>query len=49
MDVVPNRIDIDTTPGRIPRISTAVCDFTKNIRVQATGKMMPQLMFGGLR
>jgi hypothetical protein len=49
IDVVPNRIDIDITPGRMPRISIAVSDLTKNITVQATGKMIPQLMLGGLR
>lgn len=49
IDVVPNRTDIIITPGRMERTSTGVDDLMKNARVQATGKMIPQLMLGGLR
>jgi len=49
MEVVPKRMDIAVTPGRMARISTSDRDLMKNIRVQARGKMMPQLRFGGLR
>ena len=49
MEVVPKSTDRHMTPGRRPRISSDVPDFRKNISVQATGKIIPQLMFGGFR
>jgi hypothetical protein len=49
IEVVPKRTDRLITPGRRSRTSTAVCDFKKNISVQATGKTNPQLIFGGFR
>lgn len=49
IDVVPKSIDIAIMPGKIERISTSVCDRRKNISIQAKGKIMPQLIFGGLR
>jgi hypothetical protein len=49
MEVVPKRMDRHMTPGRRPRISNDVPDFRKTISVQATGKIIPQLMFGGFR
>ncbi len=49
MEVVPKSTDRHMTPGRRPRISNDVPDFRKNISVQATGKIIPQLMFGGFR
>jgi hypothetical protein len=49
-DVVPNRIDSATTPGKIESIpERPVPDFIKNIPVHARGKMIPQLIFGGFR
>ena len=52
IDVVPKRIDIATTPGRIALISAVDPDepiLIKNIRVHANGKITPQLRLGGLR
>ena len=50
MDVVPNRIDMATTPGSTAmRSSILLPDLIKNIAVHANGKKSPQLMFGGLR
>lgn len=50
IDVVPKRIEMVTTPGRSARIlSNPLPDLMKNIPVQAKGKMIPQLMLGGLR
>ncbi|AHM58132.1 hypothetical protein EAL2_808p06290 (plasmid) [Peptoclostridium acidaminophilum DSM 3953] len=49
IEVVPNRMDSAITPGSMPLISTALSDLTKNISVQDIGKIIPQLMFGGLR
>jgi len=49
IEVVPKRMDMAITPGRILRISTSVLDLRRNIRVQAKGKMIPQLIFGGLK
>jgi hypothetical protein len=49
IEVVPKRMDRLITPGRSSRTFTAVCDFKKNISVQATGKTNPQLIFGGFR
>lgn len=50
IDVVPKRIEMVTTPGRSARtLSNPLPDLMKNIPVQAKGKMIPQLMLGGLR
>jgi hypothetical protein len=49
IDVVPNNTDRAITPGRMSLISTGESERTKNINVQEMGKMIPQLMFGGLR
>ncbi len=49
-DVVPNIIEIAITPGRIDiRLSNPLPDLIKNIPDHAKGKIIPQLMFGGLR
>jgi len=49
-EVVPNRVAIVITPGRSPGIlSSPLPDLMKNIPVQASGKIIPQLMLGGLR
>jgi hypothetical protein len=49
-DVVPNKMDRAATPGRIEAmLSNPFPDLIKNIPVQASGKMRPQLMFGGFR
>jgi len=49
MEVVPNRTAKDMTPGRILLISIALSDRTKNISVQAKGKIRPQLILGGFK
>ena len=49
IEVVPNNIDIDITPGSISLIPKSDCDLIKNINVQATGNIMPQLMLGGFK
>jgi hypothetical protein len=50
IEVVPNRTEIATTPGRRVRtLSNPLPDFMKNIPVQARGKIKPQLMLGGFR
>jgi hypothetical protein len=49
MEVVPNNTAKDITPGSTPLISTACSERTKNIKVQAKGKIRPQLILGGLR
>lgn len=49
IDVVPKRTDNAITPGSIARISTSLFDRIKNIRVHETGKIMPQLIFGGFK
>jgi hypothetical protein len=49
-EVVPNSIEIVTTPGKnCNTLSTPSPDLIKNIPVQASGKIIPQLMLGGLR
>jgi len=48
IEVVPNRTDKAITPGKIPLIFKVLSDRMKNIRVQARGKIMPQLILGGL-
>jgi hypothetical protein len=49
IEVVPNSMDRAMTPGSIPLISTSLEDLMKNIRVQDIGKIIPQLILGGLR
>lgn len=49
IDVLPKRTDRAMTPGSISRTFTPPSDRTKNIRVQARGKIIPQLIFGGLK
>jgi hypothetical protein len=49
IEVVPNNMDSDMTPGRISLISTGTEDLIKNISVHAIGNIIPQLIFGGLR
>jgi hypothetical protein len=49
MDVVPNRMDIATIPGKTSSILKAVLVFTNIISIHANGKIIPQLIFGGLR
>jgi len=49
MEVVPKRMDMETTPGRMLQISNAVLERTKNMRVHAKGKIIPQLILGGFR
>jgi len=49
-EVVPNSMEIVTTPGnRSSTLSIPIPDLIKNIPVQASGKIMPQLMLGGFR
>jgi len=49
-DVVPNNMEIVTTPGRSSStLSRPIPDLMKNIPVQASGKIIPQLTLGGLR
>jgi len=49
-EVVPNSMAIVTTPGRSSStLSNPLPDLIKNIPVQASGNIMPQLMLGGLR
>jgi len=49
-EVVPNSIEIVTTPGKSSNtLSSPSPDLIKNIPVQASGKIIPQLMLGGLR
>ncbi len=49
-EVVPNRMDRATTPGSIEAtLSSPLPDLMKNMPVQASGKMKPQLKFGGFR
>jgi len=49
-EVVPNSIEIVTTPGRSSStLSSPIPDLIKNIPVHASGKMIPQLTLGGLR
>jgi hypothetical protein len=48
--VVPNRIETATTPGSsVGMLSAPLPDRMKNIPVQASGKIRPQLMLGGFR
>jgi hypothetical protein len=48
-EVVPNSMEIVTTPGkRSSTLSSPLPDLMKNIPVQASGKIIPQLTLGGL-
>jgi len=48
--VVPNKTDMATTPGSNPIMLSSPCpDLMKNMPVHARGKIMPQLILGGLR
>jgi len=50
MDVVPSSTETATTPGRsVGMLSRPLPDRTKDIPVHASGKMIPQLTFGGFR
>lgn len=49
-EVLPNRMDKAITPGSIAeRLSSPLPDLIKNIPVQASGKIKPELTFGGFR
>jgi hypothetical protein len=49
-EVVPNSMEIVTTPGKSSStLSIPIPDLIKNIPVHASGKIIPQLTFGGLR
>jgi hypothetical protein len=49
-DVVPKSMEIVTTPGRSSGIvSSPLPDLIKNMPVHASGKIIPQLILGGLR
>jgi len=50
MEVVPKRMETATTPGsKVWMLSRPLPDRMKNMPVQARGKRIPQLTFGGLR
>jgi hypothetical protein len=50
IEVVPKRIEMVITPGRSARtLSSPLPDLMKNMPVHASGKIIPQLTFGGLR
>jgi hypothetical protein len=50
IEVVPKRMEIATTPGRILGIlSNPLPDLIKNILVHASGNIKPQLILGGFR
>ena len=50
IEVVPKRIEMVITPGKSARtLSSPLPDLMKNMPVQANGKIIPQLMLGGLR
>jgi hypothetical protein len=50
IEVVPNRIDTATSPRSSgSTASTPAPERIRNIPVQASGKIRPQLTFGGLR
>ena len=50
IEVVPNRTEMVITPGSsVSTLSSPLPDLMKNIPVQASGKIIPQLMLGGLR
>ena len=50
IEVVPKRIEMVTTPGRMVKmLSSPLPDLIKNMPVHAKGKIIPQLILGGLR
>jgi hypothetical protein len=50
MDVVPNRMETETTPGsNVDMLPRPLPDLIKNMPVQARGKIIPQLTLGGFR
>jgi hypothetical protein len=50
IEVVPKSIEIVTTPGKSNMtLSNPLPDLIKNIPVQASGNIMPQLTLGGFR
>ena len=50
IEVVPKRMEIATTPGKIDKmLSNPLPDLIKNMPVHAMGKIIPQLILGGLR
>ena len=50
IEVVPKRTEMVITPGSsVSTLSSPLPDLMKNIPVQANGKIIPQLMLGGLR
>jgi hypothetical protein len=50
IEVVPKRMEIVTTPGRTDKmLSQPLPDLMKNMPVHARGKIIPQLILGGLR
>jgi len=50
IEVVPKRMEIVITPGSSVRtLSSPLPDLIKNMPVHASGKIIPQLILGGLR
>ena len=50
IEVVPKRTEMVMTPGSSDgTLSTPLPDLRKNMPVHAKGKIIPQLMLGGLR
>jgi len=50
IEVVPKSMEIVITPGnRVRMLSIPLPDLMKNMPVHASGKIIPQLMLGGLR
>ncbi len=49
IDVVPKRIDMATIPANISKMLKELPDLKKNIIIPANGKIIPQLILGGLR
>jgi hypothetical protein len=49
IDVVPKRIDIPTIPGKTSSMLKVVLVLINIINIQAKGKIIPQLIFGGFR
>jgi hypothetical protein len=49
IDVVPKRTDMATIPGNTSIISNALFVLRNIISIQAKGKIIPQLIFGGFK
>jgi len=49
IEVVPKRIDMPTIPGKTSLMLKVVLVFMNIINIQAKGKIIPQLIFGGFR